>query len=218
MTITLYHCPATCSRVTMHALEELGLKYTDKFINLMQNKHRSPEYLAINRHGKVPALAIDGKIMTENSAILWTLHTHFGGNKLFSETPDNALDSHDFRADLSWCSGTMHPMVRQIRMPIRFTTGDQTGIREDGTAKFRAECEHISDRIGDSWWYGDSWSIVDTYIYWGCATAQTGGFPLDEFPVLIEHSKRLRATTSFQRVLARERAALEREGITGVEL
>jgi glutathione S-transferase len=213
MTITLYHFPGACSRVTMHALEELELDYTDQFINLLKGAHRSPEYLAINPHGKVPALAIDGKVMTENSAILWTLHTHFGGNKLFTDTPADALASHEYRADLSWCSGAMHPMVRQVRMPMRFTSGDQDGVRADGIEKLTAEYGHMSDRIGDGWWYGDTWSIIDTYIYWGYTTASSGGFPLEQFPALIAHGERVAARPAFQRVLAREKAALDRENI-----
>ncbi|MEQ6332652.1 glutathione S-transferase family protein [Sphingobium sp. MK2] len=218
MTITLYHFPSACSRVTMHALEELGLEYDDYCVNIMQGAQRSAEYLSINPHGKVPALDLDGKLMTENAAILWTLHRHFGGNKLFSTAPDDAIASHDYRADLSWCSGTMHPMVRQVRMPMRFTTGEQDGVRADGTIKLTEEYGQIAARIGDGWWYGESWSIIDTYIYWGCSTASKGGFALDRFPALIAHGERVRARPAFQRVLAREQAALDREGITGVAL
>lgn len=214
MAIKLFHFPGACSRVTMHALEELGVEYDDHFVNLFAGEHKKPEYLAVNQQGKVPALAIDDQVLTENSAILWTLHSHFGGDRLFPENPATALASHPYRSDLAWCSATFHPMVRQVRMPVRFTSGDQDGVRADGIDKLNHECEHIAARIGGGWWYGDRWSILDTYVFWGLETARTGGFALDRFPALVAHAERLLALPAMQRALAREKAALDRAGVS----
>ena len=82
MAITLYHFPGACSRVTMQALEEIGLSYDDVGVNMRTNGQKAPDYLAVNPKGKVPAIGFDGHIMTENAAILWFLH---------SQHPDAAL-------------------------------------------------------------------------------------------------------------------------------
>ena len=109
-------------------------------------------------------------------------------------------------------------MVRQIRMPMKWTTGDSTGVRAHGIAALLKECERRSAQIGDRWWYGDAWSIVDTYFFWGYTTAEKGGFPLDHFPALVAHGERIRALDSFARVLSREQAALDRAGIDDIIL
>jgi len=216
MTI-LYHFPGACSRVTMNALEELDLAFDDVLVNFRDMAQKKPEYLAVNPKGKVPALVLEADVLTENAAILWTLHSlHPSGGLLPPET--SPMRTHRFRADLAWCSGTLHPIVRQIRMPQKWTTGESDGVREHGINTLLAECEHLSERIGDGWWYGNAWSIVDTYFYWGYSTAEKGGFPLDRFPGLISHAERVRQRPSFQRVLAREKAALERAGIEGIVL
>jgi len=55
------------------ALEEIGAPYERQLVNLAQGEHKSGAYLKINPHGKVPALAVDGMVLTENVAIL-TFH------------------------------------------------------------------------------------------------------------------------------------------------
>jgi len=51
-------------------LEELGVPYTVKLLNMAAGEHRQPPYLAINPMGKVPAIENDGVIVTEQVAIL----------------------------------------------------------------------------------------------------------------------------------------------------
>ena len=50
---------------------------------------------------------------------------------------------------------------------------------------------------------------MDTYVYWAYSTAAAGGFPIGDYPVLTAHAERVRARPSFQRMLDRERAAIE---------
>ena len=37
-------------------LEEAGIEYTRRIVNLSKNEQKSPEFLAINPNGKVPAI------------------------------------------------------------------------------------------------------------------------------------------------------------------
>jgi glutathione S-transferase len=217
MAITLYHFPAACSRVTMNALEEIGLSYDDVGVNMRTLGQKAPEYLAVNPKGKVPAIGFDGHIMTENAAILWFLHNQHPDAALLPAQGD-VLKAHQGLSDLVWCSGTIHPIVRQIRMPAKWTSGDPGGVRADGIEKMTQECVKISARIGQKWWYGPSWSIIDTYLYWAFSTAEKGGFPLDQFPVLVAHAERVRTRPSFVRVVAREQAALDAMGIADIVL
>lgn len=217
MTITLYHFPAACSRVTMNALEEIGLPFDTVAVNMRTAEQQGAQYLAINPKGKVPAVALGDVVMTENAAILWFLHQNHPDAGLLPRSGD-ALQDHKGLIDLVWCSGTIHPIVRQVRMPMKWTTGESEGVRADGIAKLRLECGKISDRIGEGWWYGSTWSIIDTYLYWAYSTAEKGGFPLGEFPVLAAHAERVRARPAFARVLAREQAALAYMGIDGIAL
>ena len=208
--LIIYMSPGACSRVTMTALEEVGLDYEDRPINTAAGQQNGAEYLAVNRKGKVPALVIAGQLLTENAAILAYLHRAYPDAKLLPGE-DDPLAAAQALSDVIWCASTLHPEVRQVRAPFKWTQGDPAGVKQDGLLKFAKECAYIADRVGeDGWWYGDRWSIVDTYVYWAYSTARIGGFPLEDYPRLLAHAERVRARPSFQRTLARELAAVER--------
>ncbi len=212
--IILYMSPGACSRVTMTALEKIGAPYEDRLIFTGSNTQKSPGYLAVNRKGKIPALSVDGRVLTENAAILAYLDQLHPEAALLPHSGGDALADAQGLSDMMWCSSTLHIEVRQNRAPQRLTTGDPAGVRADGVAKFADNCRYISSRVdAGRWWYGADWSILDTYIYWCYSTAKLGGFPLEDFPQLLAHAERVRAEPSFQKALARERAAVEREGL-----
>ncbi|HEV7249756.1 MAG TPA: maleylacetoacetate isomerase [Shinella sp.] len=52
------------------ALESLGLAYRRESVDLLDGKQRSPEHRARNPQGLVPALAIDGHMLTQSLSII----------------------------------------------------------------------------------------------------------------------------------------------------
>jgi glutathione S-transferase len=209
--IILFMYPGACSRVTMTALEEAGVDYEDRTVNLGAGVQFGAEYLTINRKSKVPMLSVDGRTLTENAAILAYLDRRYPQAALLPHR-DDPLDAAQGLSDLIWCSSTLHPEVRQVRAPQKWTTGDPTEVRADGLRKFAKDCAYIGERVGEGrWWYGTSWSIIDTYLYWAYSTAAIGGFPLHDYPQLLAHAQRVRARPGFQRARARELTAVERE-------
>jgi glutathione S-transferase len=205
--IRLYQFPGSCSRVTMNALEEIGLEYSEQVVNLLADEHKSATYLALNAKGKVPSLLISGKLMTESAAILAYLDRIHPQADLLPKSQDLA-EANQGLIDLVWCSSTIHPIVRQIRNPMRWTSGEPSGVKAHGIEAFTRECKRMSERVGhDGWWYGHAWSIVDVYLYWAYSTSAKGGFPLLDYPLLVAHAVRVRSRPSFQRALMREVAS-----------
>ncbi|MCK5746787.1 MULTISPECIES: glutathione S-transferase family protein [Hyphomicrobiales] len=212
--ITIFAYPGACSRVTISALEEIGTEFDVRWIDISNKKQYDSDYLSLNRKAKVPTLIVDGTPLTENAAILNYLHLAYPDAQILPAS-SSVFESARYVSDLAWCSGMLHPMVRQIRNPQKWTHGAELeGIRNDGIEKLSKECSFINDRLSKSeWWYGADWSILDVYIYWVYSTAAKGEFSLSEFPALAEHAKKVRARPSFERTLAREIAAIEREGL-----
>ena len=209
--IVLLHYPGACSRVTISALEEIGVDYEDRTVNLSAGTQKSPEYVAINRKGKVPALIVRGKLLTENASILIHLD-QLHPEALLMPSGEDPFEKACCVSDLVWCSSALHPMVRQIRNPQRWTLGESDGVKADGMEKFAVECAYMSARLaGNGWWLDDRWSIIDVYVYWAYSTAAKGGFPVGAYPHLVSHAERVRARPSFQRALEREVAAVERD-------
>jgi len=77
--LILYYWPGASSIVPHIVLEEIGTPYQRQLVNLAKGEHKSDAYLKINPHGKVPALAVDDTILTENVAILMYLARQFPG-------------------------------------------------------------------------------------------------------------------------------------------
>jgi glutathione S-transferase len=70
MALKLFYSPGACSLVAHIALEEAGAQFEPVRVTLAQGEHLTPDYLAINPHARVPALATDDGVITENIAIL----------------------------------------------------------------------------------------------------------------------------------------------------
>jgi glutathione S-transferase len=67
--IIFYHSPNTRASGTLVLLEELGVPYELKLLNMKAGEHRQPPYLAVNPMGKVPAIVHNGAAVTEQVAI-----------------------------------------------------------------------------------------------------------------------------------------------------
>jgi glutathione S-transferase len=81
MTIKLYAWPQSSGTRIAWALEELGTPYEYVQLDGSKQEHRTPSFLAINPHGKVPAL-VDGDVkLFESGAILIHLGEKYGVDK-----------------------------------------------------------------------------------------------------------------------------------------
>jgi glutathione S-transferase len=67
--LVFYHAPQSRALIVHWMLEELGQPYDMRLINIRKNEQKSPDYLAINPMGKVPAISHNGVVITEAAAI-----------------------------------------------------------------------------------------------------------------------------------------------------
>lgn len=206
--LKLFHAYTACTRVTLTALEQVGQPYQDHLLDMAQGEHRAPPFLSINPHGKVPTLLVDREVLTENGAILRWLNAEYPEAGLFPRSSNELEQAHQL-GDLFWISSGWHPSVRALKAPFMWTTGDSSPVRERGTELVTGYVRQLVQRLaGQDWWYGDAWSIVDTYLWWACINAEIGGFDLSAFPELTGWRARNEAHPALVRALAREQAAL----------
>jgi glutathione S-transferase len=68
--IILYHVPqSSASRRVRLCLEEKGIAYEGRLVNMTKLEHHSPEYLKINPLGVVPTMIHDGRPLHESGTI-----------------------------------------------------------------------------------------------------------------------------------------------------
>ena len=88
--LELYHYePGANSAKPMICLKEKGLDFVSHYIDLHAFEQHSPEYVAINPNGQVPALIHDGKIITESTVINEYL------DDVFPEVPLRPADAYE---------------------------------------------------------------------------------------------------------------------------
>ncbi len=210
--LKLFVAPASCARVATIALEEIGVPFETELVRTGINQQKSPEYLKINPRGKVPALLIDGKPLTENVAILSWLHRTFPEARLLPE-PAGDMDVFLQMGDISFFSATVHPIVTRIAMPVKFIDDGPLSfdiVRPAGIAAMKPVMQIVEDRLeGQDWWYGDTWSIVDAYLFWAWWRITGVGFPGEEFPNILAHAARIVERPAVQRAMAREDVNIE---------
>lgn len=90
MTVEFFTNPMSRGRIVHWMLEEVGEPYETRWLPWGPRGHRSPEYLAINPMGKVPALRHDGKVVTEAPAIIMYLADVFAGAGLAPRSEEKA--------------------------------------------------------------------------------------------------------------------------------
>ncbi len=211
--IALFHFPGACSSVTRNALEEIGLKYDVLVVNIVAGEQKAQEHLSINPKGKVPALRIDDLVLSENAAILHHLNALFPQAGLLPRE-EAKLGMNRILQDLVWCSATLHPMTRQVRNPMRFTTGETNSVRTRGIELWQPVLKSLQEHFEtSSWWYGENWSIIDVYLHWNYTTAAGGGLDLSGYPALARHADRVQSRPAFQQTSALDKETFERAGI-----
>ena len=78
----LYYAPGTCALATHIALEEAGAPYEAVPVDFGAQAQRSPEYLAINPKGRVPALVTESGTLTETPGLLLFVAQRFSKAEL----------------------------------------------------------------------------------------------------------------------------------------
>jgi glutathione S-transferase len=167
--LTLYYSPGVCSMASHIGLEETGAPYEKRPTLLPKGEHKSESYLKINPRGKVPALDADGKIITENTAILTYLGRRFPEKKLL---PSDPIEEARCISTMAWFSNSVHPPYTHYVRPERFADSEaaQASVKETGKKTFHTQCTEIDGLLqGKQWIMGDQFTVADGYalVFYG---------------------------------------------------
>ena len=210
--LTLYHFPGACSRVTVCALEMAGLDYELKLINLSVGEQTGDAYGAISPLGKVPLMIVDGAPLAENAALLTLIDGLRPDAGVFpaARTP---LDRAQAIGGLSFCGGTLHPQIRGLANPQRITTGDGEPVREKSRELVKKSFGYADRRLAErGWWLGER-SIVDVYLDWAFDVARRAKIDTVDFPQLDALSTRLLELPGYARMVEVERESRTELGL-----
>ena len=206
----LYYAPTACSIAPHIVLEETGVPFEPRRLDLASGEQGSPEYLKVNPAGRVPALIVDGRVVTEVPALLTFIANLKSEVRLI---PDNGtIEQARCFEWLGFLSSTLHVAYAQFRRPLRFVSEDFAcidGLSEAGRERTIGYYREVERRLaGGEWAAGSSYSIADAYLFPFFTWAWRFDFDVaSECPKWAALFERIKQRPAVQR-------AVEREGIT----
>jgi glutathione S-transferase len=201
----LYYAPGTCALATHIALEEAGAPYEAVPVDFRSQAQRSPEYLAINPKGRVPALVTENGILTETPALLCFVAQLFPQAELAPLADPFALARvQEFNSYL--CS-TVHVAHAHGRRGTRWAD-DAAAIEamKRKVAANMAECFALIEHelLKGPWVIGERYTICDPYLFTIASWLDGDGVDTAGVPRVIEHRRRMLARPAVQRAVAAE--------------
>ena len=206
--LTLYFSPGACSMASHIGLEETGAPYEEKPTLLPKGEHKTEAYLKINPRGKVPALNVDGKVITENTAILTYLARRFPEKKLL---PADPIEEARCISTMAWFSNSVHPPYTHYLRPERYADGEaaQAAVKAMAKKNFLEQCAEI-DRLlqGKEWIMGSQYTVADPYalVFYGWGVR--AGLGMTDFAAYTSWKERMLKRPAVRKILESEQNVL----------
>ncbi|WP_407176451.1 glutathione S-transferase family protein [Bradyrhizobium sp. STM 3562] len=203
----LYYAPGTCALASHIALEEVGAAYTAVRIDFKINQQNSPEYLAINPKGRVPALVTDRGVLTETPAILAYIAQSFPQAKLAPSDDPFALAQ--VQAITSYFCSTVHVAHAHRMRGYRWATeetsfADMKRMVPKSVGAAFALVERAMLR--GPWVMGESYTICDPYLFTLAQWLEGDGIELSTLPNVIAHRQRMMERPAVRKAVEEEKA------------
>jgi len=169
------------------ALHEVGVPFEHRWLSFNARQQQQPDYLALNPEGKVPALVIEGCVLTEVAATLYYLAKTYPAVGLW---PQGGIEEE--AQAISWMSfiaATVHP------------------ARRVGEARWREVFHLCEQRLGGKdWAVGGHYSLADIHLFrlfWRFVDALHP--PASDYPALMAHYERMMARPAVAKTIEIER-------------
>lgn len=165
--LVFFYYPRACSLAVHIALEEAGVAYERRLVDLKSAQNRSADYLALNPKGAVPALAIGPQVLTETQAILTYLGDLDPERSLLPPTRDFArYRAHEW---MNFLSSSVHVYIRSIFRSSAYAGEDPHAneeVNRQGVRNLLKATAIVEEKLGDQQWaLGDHFTVVDAYLF-----------------------------------------------------
>jgi glutathione S-transferase len=205
MEIVLYYAPVTCALAPYITLTEADAKFEVRLLNMRKDQHKSAEYLKINPKHKVPLLVVDGKVLSESTAIqIWIART-YPQARLLPADPWQELKAISL---LSWCSSGIHPFLARINSPPRVcdVPGADESVRRLAASQLFENYKIADDLLAGREYFFDHFTAADAHFFWTFRRGTLFDLDLSGFANCMAHFERMKTRPSVQKLLAYEKS------------
>lgn len=199
--ITLCYAKGTAALAPHILLEDAGADYAAKLVDFSAAEQQTPDYLAINPKGRVPALITTEGTLTETPAILAYIAQVFPNAELAPTEPFGFAEAQAFNLYLA---ATVHVNHAHKQRGSRWAddTTAQAKMREKVQANM-TDCARIIEQhyLKGPWVMGPTYSMCDAYLFVITRWMKVDDVNLDDFPAITAHFAAMQERTSVQKVL-----------------
>ncbi|MBO9621841.1 MAG: maleylacetoacetate isomerase [Sphingomonas sp.] len=178
------------------ALNLKGLAYERRQVMLLENQQRAPEHLALNPQGLVPALEVEGKVLTQSLAIIDWLDARYPEPRLIPADPDTRAAA---LAQAMVVGADIHPLNNLRVMRRLKAMGIDDAARDEWTRHWISEgFTALETMAGDGPFLGGAApNIADVFLVPQMFNARRFAMPLDAFPKLVSADAAAQALEPF---------------------
>ena len=189
--ITLYHSPASRAFTAYWMLEELGVPFDVKIVDIRKGEQKKAEYLKLNPAGKVPTLTDGPVVVSENPAIGVYLADRYGYGGLAPRIEDP--DRGPYLKWMVFATAVVDPVASLHEAKIDLPGyGFSFGTFEDMVTVLQGALS------GRKYLLGDRFSGADV-VLGGSISFLMHRKVLPEDPLLLDYYARLTARPAYHR-------------------
>ena len=185
------------------ALNLKGIDYVQQNYALGKGEHKTDEFTAKNPQGLVPALEVDGKIITQSLTIIEYLDHMKAENRLLPTGPDERARVQSIAYSIA-CE--IHPLnnlrvLKYLKGPLALdeeavNTWYRHWVKEEFTA---LEKKLSSDSETGKFCHGDTPGFADTFLIPQIYNAQRFECDLSAYPTIMDINARCVAMDEFEK-------------------
>lgn len=195
--ITLYTAATPNGYKVSVALEELGLPYAVRAIDLMAGEQKEPWFLRLSPNGRIPAIEDDGLAIFESGAIL--IHLAEKTGRLL---PADARGRSRVLQWLMFQMAGVGPMMGQANVFHRYWPERIQPVVDRYQGEVRRLFGVLDRQLADNEWLAGDYSIADIANWCWTRTARWSGVDPEPFENLARWHRAIAARPAAQRGIA----------------
>lgn len=205
MALVLHYHPYSRAAGTVWALEEAGVPYELKIVDILQGGQKLPDYVAINPMGKMPTLVDGDVVVTEAAAIALYLADRYAPGRLAP-----ALDDPRRGTYLRWsffAPGVVEPAV------MAKASGWEVKEVSAGWGSYASMIAAAESAVAKGpFLLGEDFSMADV-VFGGMLRFLMDFKQIERRPLFTAYVERLDARPAYQRADARNQAMRKQLGL-----
>ncbi|WP_316200723.1 MULTISPECIES: glutathione S-transferase family protein [unclassified Bradyrhizobium] len=201
--LKLYVAPGTCALASHIALAETGADYVAEKLSFKTNQQNSPDYLAINPKGRVPALVTEQGVLTETPAMLAYVAQRFPEARL--APLDDVFAFAEVQSFNSYLCSTVHIAHAHKMRGYRWATEESSfADMKKKVPETMGACFALIEQkmLRGPWVMGEQYTICDPYLFTIAQWLEGDGVDINAFPKVADHFGRMSGRSAVKKALA----------------